>query len=92
QSFLGEVIKLSSQKTVKVLVAREKIHPVAQKPIVKHKNFLVHDPESKSVVGDIVRIDSLASKIGKKKNFVLAQITVPAARFFEDETGQMFTQ
>ncbi|KAI8803770.1 hypothetical protein BJ742DRAFT_682778 [Cladochytrium replicatum] len=92
QSFLGEVIKLSSRKTVKVRVAREQIHPIVQKPIVKHKNYLVHDPKEKSVVGDIVQIDSLPSKIGKQKNFVLADITIPAARYIEEETGQMFTQ
>jgi small subunit ribosomal protein S17 len=89
QSFIGTVIKTAMQKTVTVQVERTKIHPLVLKPMKFHKKFLVHDPQSQMVVGDIVRIDS-CKKISKRKNFTLGEILVPAQRF--EFNGKLHTQ
>nr|KAJ3421641.1 hypothetical protein HK105_002848 [Polyrhizophydium stewartii] len=90
QSFLGEVIGTAMMKTVKVRVERIKIHPIVLKPVRHHKNFLVHDPESKCVVGDWVRINA-CEKISTRKHFELAEIVKPAARYTDDD-GVLHTQ
>jgi ribosomal protein S17 len=59
QSFLGVVIGTKAQKTIKVRVERNVIHPIVMKNVVSHKNFLVHDPNEDCVVGDIVRCVSV---------------------------------
>ncbi|KAI8816804.1 uncharacterized protein EV422DRAFT_489700, partial [Fimicolochytrium jonesii] len=90
QSFIGEVIGTKMQKTIKVRVAKTRIHPVVQKPVVIHKNFLAHDEESTCVVGDVVRIDS-CNKLSRRKFFTLGEIVKPAARYV-DEEGVLHTQ
>ncbi|KAJ3187361.1 37S ribosomal protein S17 mitochondrial [Gaertneriomyces sp. JEL0708] len=90
QSFLGEVVGTAMQRTIKVRVARVKIHPKVQKPVTYHKNFLVHDAEEKCVIGDWVRIDS-CQKLSKRKNFTLGEIVTPAARYYDDD-GKLHTQ
>ncbi|KAI8848940.1 hypothetical protein BC829DRAFT_204476 [Chytridium lagenaria] len=90
QSFMGLVIGTAMQKTIKVRVARPKMHPLVQKPVIYHKNFLAHDEHSKCVVGDWVRIDS-CQKISKLKNFTLGEVVRPAARY-TDEFGKLHTQ
>ncbi|KAJ3097482.1 hypothetical protein HDU97_004849 [Phlyctochytrium planicorne] len=90
QSFMGLVVGTAMQKTIKVRVARPRIHPLVQKPVIYHKNFLVHDGEEKCVVGDWVRIDS-CKKISKLKNFTLGEIVRPAAKYV-DEFGKLHTQ
>ncbi|KAI8925688.1 hypothetical protein BC831DRAFT_459778 [Entophlyctis helioformis] len=90
QSFLGEVIGTAMRKTVKVRVERLKLHPIVLKPVRRHTNFLVHDPEQKCVVGDYVRIDS-CDKISKLKHFTLGDVVIPAHRY-TDANGQLHTQ
>ncbi|KAJ3064887.1 hypothetical protein HDU98_011756 [Podochytrium sp. JEL0797] len=92
QTFFGLVIGAKQmQKTIKVRVAKTRMHPVVMKPVTTHKNFLVHDGDEKCVVGDWVRIDS-CRKFSKNKNFELGDIVKPAARFFEEETGILHSQ
>ncbi|KAJ3220372.1 37S ribosomal protein S17 mitochondrial [Dinochytrium kinnereticum] len=90
QTFLGLVVGTAMQKTIKVRVARPRIHPLVQKPVIYHKNFLAHDEETKCVVGDWVRIDS-CPKVSKRKNFTLGEIVRPAARY-TDANGKLHTQ
>ncbi|KNC98376.1 mitochondrial 37S ribosomal protein MRPS17 [Spizellomyces punctatus DAOM BR117] len=90
QMFYGEVIGTAMQKTIKVRVARPRIHPVVQKPITFHKTFLAHDEHERCVVGDWVRIDS-CQKISKRKNFTLGEIVAPASRY-TDADGKLHTQ
>ncbi|KAJ3113480.1 hypothetical protein HDU96_003347 [Phlyctochytrium bullatum] len=78
------------QRTIKVRVARPKFHPLVQKPVIYHKNFLAHDPNEECVVGDWVRIDA-CQKISKLKNFKLGEIIRKAARY-TDEDGKLHTQ
>ncbi|KAJ3014741.1 37S ribosomal protein S17 mitochondrial [Thoreauomyces humboldtii] len=90
QQFLGEVVGTKMQKTIKVRVAKVRIHPVIQKPVVSHKVFFAHDAKERCVVGDYVRIDS-CNKISKHKNFTLGAIIKPARRFVDDD-GKVHTQ
>ncbi|KAI9104711.1 hypothetical protein DFS34DRAFT_604168 [Phlyctochytrium arcticum] len=90
QTFLGEVVGTAMQKTVKVRVARTRIHPIVQKPVVYHKNFLVHDENSQCVIGDWVRIDS-CRKLSKRKNFTLGEVVTAATRYTDAE-GKVHTQ
>ncbi|KAJ3292805.1 mannosyl-oligosaccharide alpha-1,2-mannosidase [Rhizoclosmatium sp. JEL0117] len=92
QTFFGLVVGAKQmQKTIKVRVAKTKMHPVVLKPVTTHKNFLVHDGAEQCVVGDWVRIDS-CRKFSKNKNFTLGEIVKPASRFFEQETGILHSQ
>ncbi|KAI9331347.1 hypothetical protein BDR26DRAFT_824490 [Obelidium mucronatum] len=79
------------QKTIKVRVAKTRMHPVVLKPVTTHKNFLVHDAKEECVLGDWVQIDS-CRKLSKTKNFELAAIVKPAERFLEKETGILHSQ
>ena len=90
QIFFGQVIKTAAQKTIKVRVEKVKMHPLVNKPVRSHKNFLVHDENMECVVGDFVRIDQ-CNKISKLKHFKLGEIVNPAQRFIDSE-GQLHTQ
>ena len=53
----GKVIKLSSEKTIKVRVERKYPHPKYGKIIKEHKNYLVNIEDKNAVVeGDLVEI------------------------------------
>ncbi|KAJ3255539.1 mannosyl-oligosaccharide alpha-1,2-mannosidase [Chytriomyces hyalinus] len=92
QQFFGLVVGAKQMmKTIKVRVARTRMHPIVLKPVTTHKNFLVHDANEQCVLGDWVRIDS-CRKVSKNKNFQLGEIVTPAARFVEEETGTMHSQ
>ena len=90
QSFFGQVIKTAMQKTIKVRVEKVKMHPLVNKPIRSHNNYLVHDEDSKCVVGDYVKIDS-CNKISKMKHFTLGEIVTPAQRYM-DSDGHLHAQ
>ncbi|KAI8899603.1 hypothetical protein BC833DRAFT_537860 [Globomyces pollinis-pini] len=89
-SFMGEVIGTKMNKTCKVRVEKIKMHPLVQKPVRYHKNYLVHDENEQCVVGDYVRIDS-CQKISKLKFFTLGEISRPAQQFV-DSDGILHTQ
>ena len=99
QSFIGLVIGDKMQSTLKVRVAKEKLHPIVQKvsetelqPVIKHRNFLCRiNPSVKAIVGDLVRINSMKSK-SKLKNFYIAEIITECKRFVDSETGKVYTQ
>lgn len=64
----GVVKKKSGQKTVKVAIKTTMQHPKYKKVIKVHKNFLVHDPDSSSKVGQKVLIME-TRPISKTKNW-----------------------
>lgn len=72
----GEVIKLSSEKTVKVRVEKKQSHPLYGKIIKTHKNYLVHNDPDNGIgvedikIGDVVVIQE-TRPISKSKKFVL---------------------
>ncbi|KXS12655.1 nucleic acid-binding protein [Gonapodya prolifera JEL478] len=89
--FVGEVVSAGKMmKTVKVRIARQRLHPVVLKWVTYHKTFFVHDPESQLVVGDIVRI-APCNRISKHKHFRLEEIVRPAQRYLDSETGIMYS-
>jgi ribosomal protein S17 len=90
QTKFGQVIGTKMQKTIKVRIENISIHPIVQKPVRTHKNFLVHDEEETCVVGDYVKIVK-CNKLSKKKYFKLSEIIKPAQRFI-DADGVLHTQ
>ncbi|KAJ3345006.1 hypothetical protein HDU91_007492 [Kappamyces sp. JEL0680] len=89
-SKFGYVIGTAMQKTIKVRVENIKVHPVVQKPVRYHKNFLAHDETEQCVVGDYVRIDECA-KLSKLKHFTLGEVVRPAKRVV-DPFGKLHTE
>jgi hypothetical protein len=59
--------------------------------VIRHRNFLAHDPEEKCVDGDYVSILP-CEKMSKRKYFTLHEIDVPAKRFVDPETQIQHTQ
>ncbi len=86
---VGLVIGTQMQKTIKVRVEKIKMHPVVNKPIRYHQNYLAHDRKELAVVGDLVRIYP-CEKRGKLKNYRLQAIIKPAARYSSDNV--LYTQ
>ncbi|ORX61563.1 30S ribosomal protein S17 [Hesseltinella vesiculosa] len=73
QNFVGMVIGNAMQKTVKVKVVREKMHPIVLKSIRSHKNYLAHDENELCKLGDVVRIEA-CRPLSKRKSFTVAEI------------------
>lgn len=67
----GTVVGVAMKDTAKVAVARYVKHPKYKKFIKKVKQYLVHDPENTSAVGDKVVIRE-TRPISKRKSFVIA--------------------
>ncbi len=64
----GTVTSDKNAQTVTVLVERRFIHPLLLKTIRKSKKYRAHDAESKSKIGDVVRIEECAP-ISKTKRW-----------------------
>ncbi|RCI07225.1 hypothetical protein CU098_008110 [Rhizopus stolonifer] len=73
QNFIGMVVSNAMQKTIKVKVASQKLHPLVRKTIKSHKNFLAHDEREACKLGDIVRIEA-CRPLSKNKHFSVAEI------------------
>ncbi len=73
QKLQGKVIKLSGEKSVKVLVTRQIVQPKFKKRVLRSKKYLVHDESSSSKVGDFVEIISCLP-VSKRKNFKINKI------------------
>ena len=81
RSRIGKVIADSTEKTVKVEIEGMVQHPRYKKYVKRHTNFLVHDPEERCHVGDIVRIEE-CRPVSKNKSWVVREI-VEAAKNIE---------
>ncbi len=73
RSRVGKVIADNTEKTVKVEIEGIVQHPRYKKYIKRHTSFLVHDPEEKCHVGDIVRIEE-CRPVSKNKTWVVREI------------------
>ncbi|KAI7861869.1 30S ribosomal protein S17 [Spinellus fusiger] len=73
QNFIGMVVSNAMQKTVKVKVTSQKMHPIVLKTIQSHKNYLAHDENQLCGLGDVVRIEA-CRPLSKKKHFTIAEI------------------
>lgn len=66
----GKIIKLSSDKTVKVRIEKKFPHPKYGKIIKEHKNYLVHNEIEGLNVNDKVEIEE-TKPISKSKTWKL---------------------
>ncbi|KAI8645729.1 30S ribosomal protein S17 [Parasitella parasitica] len=73
QNFIGMVVSNAMQKTIKVKVTSQKLHPVVLKTIKTHKNYLAHDEKEVCKLGDVVRIEA-CRPLSKQKHFAVAEI------------------
>jgi small subunit ribosomal protein S17 len=69
---VGQVVTISSEKTVKVRVDRTHRHPLYQKVLRSKKIYLVHD-EQGCQVGDRVRIVE-SRPISKRKRWAVEEV------------------
>jgi len=69
----GKVIKKAGDKTATLLVERKVLHPKYHKIVKKFKNYLIHDEENATNVGDsIIAIE--CRPVSKRKTFRLKEI------------------
>jgi len=74
RKFIGKVVKLSGEKTIKVRVETKYAHPKYGRIIKSHKSYLVHNPENTEVkVNDEVEIQE-SRPISKMKKWELVRI------------------
>ncbi|KAI8879853.1 30S ribosomal protein S17 [Backusella circina FSU 941] len=73
QNFIGMVVGNAMQKTIKVKVTTQKIHPIVMKAIKTHKNYLAHDEKELCKLGDVVRIEA-CRPLSKRKHFSVAEV------------------
>ncbi|OGV95976.1 30S ribosomal protein S17 [Microgenomates group bacterium RBG_16_45_19] len=71
--FIGNVISVKMKQTAVVNVTRAWTHPIYHKTIKRTKKYLVHDPQSLAVVGDVVRF-APAKPFSKRKHFILREV------------------
>lgn len=69
----GQVVKKSSDKTIKVRVDKKSKHPVVGKYILRSTYFLVHDAKNACQVGDKVGIAE-GVKVSKNKTWHLVEV------------------
>jgi len=78
RSRVAKVIAESTLKTVKVEIEGIVQHPRYKKYIKRHTRFLVHDPEEKCKVGDLVRIEE-CKPVSKNKKWIVREIVKTTA-------------
>ena len=71
----GNVIKISGDKTVSVLVERRVMHPKYHKVVKRFKKYLVHDERNELKVGDeILAVE--CRPLSKSKSYRLKSVVV----------------
>ncbi|GAA5805776.1 30S ribosomal protein S17 [Helicostylum pulchrum] len=73
QNFVGMVVSNAMQKTIKVKVTSQKLHPIVLKTMKSHKNYLVHDENEACKLGDVVRIEA-CRPLSRHKHFSVAEV------------------
>lgn len=73
RSRTGKVVADNTEKTIKVEIEGIIQHPRYKKYIKRHTRFLVHDPEEKCKIGDVVRIEE-CRPISKNKTWIVREI------------------
>ncbi|MBF13508.1 MAG: 30S ribosomal protein S17 [Legionellales bacterium] len=74
----GEVVKKSSDKTIKVRVDRKTKHPVVGKYITRCTYYQVHDEHNQAEVGQMIGIAE-GRKVSKSKTWHLVPETQSTA-------------
>ncbi len=71
----GNVIKISGDKTVSILVERRVMHPKYHKVVKRFKKYLVHDERNELKVGDeILAVE--CRPLSKSKSYRLKSVVV----------------
>ncbi len=71
----GNVIKISGDKTVSILVERRVMHPKYHKVVKRFKKYLVHDERNELKVGDeILAVE--CRPLSKSKSYRLKSVIV----------------
>lgn len=73
KAIVGEVVKKSGDKTIKVITKTLKRHPKYEKVIRRTASFMVHDEAGSAVVGDKVAIIS-CRPMSKTKKWRLSKV------------------
>jgi small subunit ribosomal protein S17 len=73
REIFGKVVKISGNKTVKILVERRVIHPRYHKIVKRFKNYLIHDEKEIAKVGDIITAIE-CRPMSKNKHFRLKSV------------------
>ena len=69
----AKVIKDKMNKSAVVLIERRFMHPLYKKVITRTTRYLVHNPEDKAKVGDVVSIKP-TSPISKRKRWTIVEV------------------
>lgn len=69
----GNVIKISGDKTVSIVVERRVMHPKYHKVVKRFKKYLVHDERNELKIGDKI-IASECRPLSKTKSFRLKDV------------------
>ncbi|KAG6555805.1 hypothetical protein Mapa_002444 [Marchantia paleacea] len=73
KKLLGKVVTNSNDKSVTVEVSRIAPHSKYKKRVRSAKNYIVHDPENKCKIGDVVTLAKCAP-VSKRKTFVVVEV------------------
>jgi small subunit ribosomal protein S17 len=76
-TLVGKVVKVSGEKTISVEVVRSLRHKLYEKVVKRSVRYLVHDDQSRAVVGDVVEIMS-CRPISKLKTWRLLEVKLKA--------------
>lgn len=77
QELVGKVVSNKNDKTITVLVATYKTHPLYKKRVKYSKKYTAHDEANEASVGDTVRIRS-TRPLSKLKRYELVEIVEKA--------------
>ena len=73
RKIVGSVVSNKMDKTVVVLVAKHKTHPIYKKRYKVTTKFKAHDEKNACNIGDTVEITETA-KISRDKNFKVSKV------------------
>lgn len=72
KTITGVVIGSKAGKTAVVEINRPWRHPIYQKTVKRSKKYLVHDPQGKAQVGQVVVIQEIRP-VSKRKHWQIAE-------------------
>ena len=73
KELIGQVVSTKMAKTIVVVVARQKAHPLYQRVVKRSKKFYAHDEAQTAHVGDFVRIEE-TRPLSRLKRWTLKEV------------------
>lgn len=77
--YMGQVVSIKEEKTIKVLVTTHRKHPLYGKRVEYSKKFTAHDENNEAKMGDKVKIME-TRPLSKTKKFRLVEIVERAVQ------------